>query len=93
MRYNPSTDCASTIEDLAAENRAAIQRRRDEMHQSPTPMMLQAEDAFYVGACKTWIVCLQCCAENDRTARARLENYLARDMHRAMHHRPHQSEF
>lgn len=55
--------------------------------------LLKPRDVFYADACETWIMCLRHCESNDRARRARLEAYLERDMHEALHHRPHQPEY
>ena len=55
--------------------------------------LLKPRDVRHAEACKTWILCLRTCQPNERDRRARLEAYLERDMHEALHHRPHQPEY
>ena len=86
MRYNPATDQARSIDAIAAECRAAI---------NVVPVSLRvANEVFAADSCRVWSMCRESAASReDRIAVARLEAYLDRDMHAAMHHRPHQREF
>jgi hypothetical protein len=92
MRYNPSTESnARTIDAIAAECRVAITKHQEEKAQ---PALWSADDIFYAGQCKTWSLCRRVALSNgDRDGVARMESWLARDMHKAIHHRPHQPEF
>ena len=86
MRYNPATDQARDIDVIAAECKAAI-------NTLPVPLWV-ADEVFAADSCRVWSLCRESAASReDRTSVARLESYLARDMHAAMHHRPHQREF
>lgn len=92
MRYNPSTESnARTIEAIAAECRVAITRGQES---KASPALWSADDVFHGSQCKTWSLCRQVALLNDdRNGVARMDAWLARDMHKAIHHRPHQPEF
>jgi len=88
MRYNPSTDQARYIDAIAEECKAAITA---DDSRPIWGLTLAAEDAFAADSCRVWALCrdgaINC---GDRNRAARLEGFLAADMHKAMHHRPHQ---
>jgi hypothetical protein len=82
MRYNPATDRAVSIDQIAAECRVAITRPR-----------LQPKDVFAAESCRIWAMCRRTAADyNNRSKVSELDAMLAEDMHKAMHHRPHQPE-
>lgn len=87
MRYNPATDQARDIDAIATECRAAIEKP---IHAA----LWSADDVFYAGACGTWNLCRAIAIQKeDRDTVARMQEFLNRDMHRAMHHRSHQPEY
>lgn len=89
MRYNPATESAArTVESLAAESRTWISKPEPARQARPT---WSADDVFATGSCRTWLICLA--MSSDPEFKARVQQNLNRDMHRAMHHRPHQPEF
>lgn len=92
MRYLPSTEStARTVDAIAAECRVAITQHQET---KPSPALWSADDVFYGAQCKTWSLCRQIAlAGDDRSTVARMEAWLNRDMHKALHHRPHQPEF
>ena len=82
MRYNPSTDQAVSIDQIATECRVAI-----------TSYQIKPRDVFAAESCRVWALCRQSAENrNDQSNFARLDAMLADDMHQAMHHRPHQAE-
>ena len=91
MRYNPSTDKARTIEDLAQKARQAVEVRLQQHR--PNPLKVSRQD-FYADACKTWAVCRDVAIwSGDRLTAAQMDYNLDRDMHIAMNHRPWQPEY
>lgn len=83
MRYNPSTDKARKIEDIAAECHNAITK--------PAKPLFTPDDVFYSEQCRSWIICRDLASLcGDRSAVARYDFKLSRAMSRAMHYRPHQ---
>jgi hypothetical protein len=84
MRYIPETDRAISIDDLAAQGRAAIR----------LAPVLQPQDVFAAESLPIWFRGLPMAIEGRETARIeRLQDYIARDLHEAMHHRPHQADY
>jgi len=82
MRYNPATDQAVSIDQIASECRVAITGKR-----------LQSQDVFAAESCRIWAMCRQTAANyGNHTKLKELDAMLAEDMHKAMHHRPHQPE-
>jgi hypothetical protein len=87
MRYNPETDKARDIGQLAEQARQVITRPSVTWPFTP-------DDIDAAESCRTWNLCLAAAlSQNDRVAIGKLESLLGDDMHRAMHHRPHQPEF
>ena len=83
MRYNPATDQAVSIDQIAAECRVAITRYQ-----------LQPQDVFAAESCRIWAMCRRSAERReDRSDFARLDAMLAEDLQKAMHHRPHQPQF
>jgi len=82
VRYNPSTDQAVSIDQIAAECRVAI-----------TSYQIKPRDVFAAESCRIWAMCRKCAGDReDQSNFARLDAMLADDMYQAMHHRPHQAE-
>ena len=92
MRYNPATESqARDLDAIAAECRVAITKPDGVPLHRP---LWSANEDFYGAATKTWALCLQIAIlDDDRSAINRLWSYMGRDMHQALHHRPHQPEF
>jgi hypothetical protein len=88
MRYQPSTDRARSIESIAAECSQAV------ASVAPFRYVAQPQDVFAAESCRIWALCRESAQfRGDRAKVEQLDGYLAVDLHRAMHHRPHQSEF
>ena len=91
MRYNPATESsARSLDTLAAESRSWI-TKPEPIKEPVGRWQWSSDDVFATGSCRTWLICIDC--NPDQGFRARMQQNLSRDMHRAMHHRPHQSEF
>jgi hypothetical protein len=89
MRYNPATESsARSLDTLAAESRSWMTKPEPVKALRPT---WSSDDVFATGTCHTWVICMR--YNPDQGFRARMQQNLNRDMHRAMHHRPHQPEF
>jgi len=98
MRYNLATESTvRTLDTMAAESRAWLLAAAAQVPEpEPEPPSTRswtwtADDVYAAGACQTWI----CCHEmgHDPKFKAEMQQKLARDMHRAMHHQPHQPEY
>jgi hypothetical protein len=88
MRYQPSTDRARSIESIAAECSQAV------AGVTPFRYVAQPQDVFAAESCRIWQLCRHNAQRSgDRAKLELLDGYLAADLHRAMHHRPHQAEF
>ena len=89
MRYNPATESsARSLDTLAAESRSWM--TKPEPAKAPRPTW-SSDDVFATGSCRSWLICID--MSSDQEFKARMQQNLSRDMHRAMHHRPHQPEF
>lgn len=89
MRYNPATESSvRSLDALAAESRSWMTKPEPAKTTRPT---WSSDDVFAAGSCRSWLICID--MSSDREFKARMQQNLNRDMHRAMHHRPHQPEF
>ena len=93
MRYNPATESSvRSLDTLAAESRSWMTKPKPEPVKEPVGRwQWSSDDVFATGSCHTWLICMR--YNPDQGFRARMQQNLNRDMHRAMHHRPHQPEF
>lgn len=89
---NTNVTNARSIESLAAESREVILRIGANDHLARP--RYKAQEVFAAEGIGVWSLCWRSAMiDNDRAAMARLEGYLAKDAHLAMHHRPWQPEY